>query len=264
LIHRLLISLVSIGLNAYHQAPALTKDGLCLLQDKPPSPHHLRALPRLLAGKRIWAWCLLSWGSLVVACQLFPGDLWACALFVSLPWYRLMVQAPVLADAPALVFTLAATRLPLFGLLAGATSEKAFAFIALYSQSWTAAGLALAATLYVILLSNGNPREAMPPLQIGRLRAFRWISAGFLVLPWGAGMAALASPSWTPWEALTVVVAYGQLLAAWDTSRLYMWAAPVVLPKAVAVLPSWARLPAVVATWFNPWAAPGKRGEIVC
>lgn len=60
-----------------------------------------------------------------------------------------------------------------------------------------------------------------------------------------------------------MAVAYGQMLVAWDTIRMIQWSAPVVLPRAVAVIPTAWRLPAVVATWFNPWAR-APRNQVLC
>jgi hypothetical protein len=57
---------------------------------------------------------------------------------------------------------------------------------------------------------------------------------------------------------ITTVVAYGQLLVATGTARLYQWAAPPVVLGAATVIPArWAiGIPGLHQ--FNPWAGEGQ------
>ncbi|MGZ4766824.1 MAG: hypothetical protein ACXV6M_14320 [Ilumatobacteraceae bacterium] len=76
-----------------------------------------------------------------------------------------------------------------------------------------------------------------------------------LILPWGGALVALSN--YSPQLALTAAVAYGQLLIATDTVRLYQWCFPVVLLAAVHAVPmAWLPL-LVVLTIANPFASEG-------
>jgi hypothetical protein len=173
-----------------------------------------------------------------------------------------MAVAPVLVDAPAMAGVLAARRWPslAWGCLAP-ISERAPVWAALYS--WNAGPVFLGLTLMLIAMRRKHSPRRAPAWKVGLSRGERWSDAKAMALLWGAGLAALWSTSWTLQEALIVVVAYGQMLVAYDTVRMIQWSAPVVLPRAVAVIPAPWRLPALVATWVNPWAR-APRGQVIC
>jgi hypothetical protein len=257
----------SIALTHYMHGVTVTVDGKRLMKRPRPSPFHLRWLLPLICRDRTWAWMATAWLGLIAAVVLFPGDLWAAGLFCCLPWFRTMAQA-VLVDAPAFAVSLAAMRLSGFwgGVAAFwgvGISERVPVWGALYGWRWDWLYVGLCMVLIAWKFAKSTPREGIPPFMAGHAQSMRWTSAAMLLLPWGAGLAALLSPFWTYREALIVVVAYGQMLAANDGTRLYMWAAPVVLPKAVAIIPARWMVPAIVATWFNSWATPTERGRVL-
>jgi len=273
---RALIAIASIAMTRYQWGSTVVKDSERLMRPVRPAPFHLRWLVPLLCRDRVWAWTLISYSCLIVATCLFPGDLWAAGLFVCLPWFRVMAQCPVLTDAPALALSLAAMRLPskiafsdrwaalAITVLGSGVSERFPVWASLYGWRLDVlyAGLTMVAVAWKWVKSA--KREGPPPFLVGWSRAWRWNNATVLVLPWGAGLAALFDPSWSLRELLIVAVAYGQMLAVFNELRMYMWAAPIVLPKAVAVLPPQLRIPALVFTWFAPWQNPKQRGEVWC
>jgi hypothetical protein len=265
----------SIALTWYqHTSHLITKDGERLLARPRPAPFHTRWLMPTCLGDRQWLWALATWAFLLGTCLLFPGGVWACALWVALPWFRAVAQCPVLVDGGAVFMSLAAARWPApahwyspnpplaLSLLGGSICEKAPVFAALYAWRWELL-LGLAMPVMLAFVVKGGPRDsAMGALATGRARAMRLADLFIMVLPWGAGLAALFDPHWTLQEIVTVAVAYGQLFVAYDSSRLYQWSAPVVIPKAIGVLPRWALLPAVVVTWVNPFGATMNHGEV--
>jgi hypothetical protein len=235
----------------YHQGGiAVTVDGMAYLSPPPrPSPYHLRWLLPMLLGSRIWAWCIVSWASLLATCVLFPGG---ALLWAGLPWFRTMAQAPVLVDAPAMALALLTLRRPAccWG-IGWAVSERFPILAALISGSpWPLLGLLGVAALSTRM--EHGPGDS--PLRVGLDNAPRLASLHTMLLPWGVGLLALLSPGWTVREVALVAVAYGQMLVAHDSVRLYQWAAPVVLPKAWALIPARWRMVAVVLHWLNPWA----------
>ncbi len=80
-----------------------------------------------------------------------------------------------------------------------------------------------------------------------------------MVTPWGVCVAGLfaGDASILPMLVLTLVLAYGQLLVATDTVRLYQWGAPPLILGTVLVLPTWALGLALVPHLLNPWAGRG-------
>lgn len=68
-----------------------------------------------------------------------------------------------------------------------------------------------------------------------------------MLFPWGIGLFALVEP--TIQLAATALAAYAQVFVATDTTRLYMWAAPVVLTIAVTLIPV-SLLPAALVLHF--------------
>lgn len=271
------MALVALAATVYHHAGfVITQDGQRLMPAEPfrrgimpaqeskgpESPFHIRWLLPFLLRRRIWAWCVVSWACLVASTLLFPGDLWSAALWCSMPWFRCMAAAPVLVDAPSLAGALAARRWPSWwwGFLAP-ISERAPIWASLFSWSVGPAGCAI--PLVWAVAYRAHTKRKLPGWRVGVLRGERWTDGFALLLCWGAGMAALLVTDWTLQELVIIAVAYGQMLVAHDTVRMAQWAAPVVLPRAVAVIPGPWRLAAVVVTWFNPWAR-APRGQVLC
>ena len=147
----------------------------------------------------------------------------------------------------------------------GTVTERVPIWQGLYSLRPEMTFIGLCAVGVVWKFASSGPRESKGAWATGRARAMRWTDATALLLPWGAGLVALLTlQDWTIQEYAIVVVAYGQMLAAFDTIRLTGWAAPVVCHRAMAPIPPRWRPAALIATWFNPWGSPKRRGEVLC
>jgi hypothetical protein len=91
------------------------------------------------------------------------------------------------------------------------------------------------------------------PLQSGiKFHREKILNMKLMLLTWGAGLASVFGV-WDFKQLITVLVAYGSQLFATDTQRIYMWCFPVVIAVAVTVIPEAYYVPAVLATWFNPF-----------
>jgi hypothetical protein len=142
--------------------------------------------------------------------------------------------------------------------LAAAVWEKSPLFAAAFSwQPW------LLLALLVPLVRMRVPPPAPPddqtlahPIKTGlQWHRNQWRNPYKMALPWGACLIALVDP---PIElAVALVLAYGQLLMATDTVRLYQHAAPMACIAAASVCPiEWAWV-ILAAHWLNPWAGDG-------
>lgn len=268
LLARIAIAVAVIAVTQYQFGAGFTKDSQALQSKPRPSPFHLRWLLPTICGQSRMAWSAATWGGLVAASVLFPGDLWALALFACSPWYRFIATVPVTTDGAALAFALSATRdsgwfaVPI-ALAGGAVAERVPVWQALYTLRPEYAYVGLCAVLVAWKWISSVPRDGESAVATGRARAVRLSNIEMLVLSWGAGGAALLAP-WSVHEAVIVAVAYGQMLLAWDTVRMIGWAAPVIYPKAVSIIPARFLPAAVVLSWFNPWGASRKRGVVVC
>jgi len=178
---------------------------------------------------------------------------------------------PVLVDAPAMLLALlAACTLEagwwpaaiVFVLLAGATKETAPGFAALWA--WNPVllvGLVAPAIRFLQrsgedVLDERNAWILAHPFRAAReFHQGRWLDWRLMVAPWGVLLTAL----WEPDVQLVVVlaVAYGQLLVATDSVRLYQWAWPAALVAALGVVPAELLAVAVIAHLYNPFAGDG-------
>jgi len=106
----------------------------------------------------------------------------------------------------------------------------------------------------------GEESMLRDPLRAGRLSHMgRWLDPASMVAPWGAGVLAAftTDPAIIPSLVITTVLAYGQLLVATGTARLYQWAAPPVVLGAATVIPARWAIGILVLHQFNPWAGEG-------
>ena len=268
-----LIGAASIALTLYQHGCAVSSDGSVYLDlaKRQRSPFCLRWLLPLILPKRLASWAAISWLSLVGSAAAMWW--WACimdsqspvavaAMWTTLPIYRVAAHFPVLVDAPGLALGLAAACMAQTGqvrrgvvttIFANTINEKTAIFAALWAKSPMLAFGLIPTVIAAIVCRLRHGRQRLSVVSRARQRnATRLNSAAALLAPWGLGLAAVFA-SWTPIELATLAVAYAQLFVACDCTRLYQWAAPVVLPKAVAVLPSHWHVPAIVAMWFNPW-----------
>jgi hypothetical protein len=225
---------------------------------------HLAALPPLMT---VWLGHWLHDERLQVV-----GALLVCGL--SGIW-RITLRWPVLVDAPAMTWAVASAiafqhNVPLLGiglaLVTGCIKESAPVFAACYGWTFLAligliAPLIRALTARVGTDLMGQPHVTRQPVAASRVHHLgKWFDARAMILPWGAGiLAALVTDQRIiPILVVTVILAYGQVLVATDTARLYQWAGPPVILAAMSVLPPrWAFL-ALLAHLFNPWAGTAE------
>lgn len=229
--------------------------------------------------RALWfvSWPLLAAGAFVWASGMgasTPQALAATAFLVALPgvWGPVSVR-PVGVDLPTMAIAIWAAAafahgLPVLGVVlavwAALGKEQAPVWVALWA--WNPAALvALAVVPVVYLLRRPTiDRVTATPLlrdvhdhpvrqSLAHHRG-QWRNAWFMVAPWGVTLAALYAPS----VSLIVVlaVAYGQLVVATDTVRLYQsTAGPVMALAAALVIPTpWLLLAVAIhiVWWRDP------------
>jgi hypothetical protein len=252
-----------------------------------PFPFALRWLLPLLCGASVRRWQLLTAAHLVILPPLVTlwiepwiaddrlrvaGGLLVCG-FAGV--WRTSLARPVLVDAPAMTWSLGAAILfqhhlwylgILASLVAGSIKETAPVFAACYA--WNPLGLLgllapIARRLTVRAGSDPVGEESLlrDPLRTGRLSHMgRWLSPASMLAPWGAAVLAVftTDPAIIPGLVITTAAAYGQLLFATGTARLYQWAAPPVALAAATVIPARWAIGVLVLHLFNPWAGDGR------
>jgi hypothetical protein len=80
-----------------------------------------------------------------------------------------------------------------------------------------------------------------------------------MIAPWGVTVIGVFTPDRGVLVMLvtTLCLAYGQLMLATDTVRLYQWAAPaMILATMTVATPVWAVV-ALIVHLSNPWAGDG-------
>jgi hypothetical protein len=252
------------------------------------APFHLRwLLPTLCRNdmRRWWGVWLASWPILAGGMVAFglASDLGvqrsivAALLVLGLPGVLgPRVTIPVGVDLPALALGSWAAAAMVHGwwpvalvlvALASTVRETSGVWVGLWS--WHPAPLAVG--LVVVVLRHAiTDRRGLDPLTESQpvLRrvhehpirsslehhAGRWRDAWVMVAPWGVCLAALVDPSWQ--LGVVLLIAYGQLLVATDTVRLYQSAvAPVMALGAAAWLPApwlWLAVVLHVMWWRKP------------
>lgn len=245
-----------------------------------PRPFAWRWLLPTLCGPRPRAWQTIAWLSLIASAAgvaALAGDwrhaLAAGLLTAGLPAARYNVTHPVLVDQPAMATAIWAAVCVehhiwwlaiLLVLVAGTMRETAPVFAALYA--WNPVLLVglvpVAIAMLVIRTGPDIPTFANDrthqwilahPWQAGR--KYHHLLDPTLVAPWGGALAGLANLDVQ--LAVTLAVAYSQLLVATDTVRLYQWAAPVLVCAAVGAVPvAWLPVLVIVTVW-NPLAGNG-------
>lgn len=273
-----LVAVLTVCMVYYASGDAVSPDGVKYLRSAAggsvPVPFHLRRLlPRLL-GKSVVAWRVCSWGSLVVlsVCvgeiarcygMSFQSSVLASVLVCGLPIFRTSVFFPVLVDAPALALTSLSVLLVMNGevlfavlvVMVGAAVKEhvpVFSFLACMCP-WLLLGLLVP----IILRYTGEPARGeypgeLHPFQFARtFHAKEVFSAKHHVLPWGVCATAAFSPP-TLGLCLSLVVSYGMLLVASDSTRVYQWALIPMCIAASSVVPEWLVIPAAVSHTFWP------------
>lgn len=78
-----------------------------------------------------------------------------------------------------------------------------------------------------------------------------WFDIKRSVLVWGITIIAIANMNIH--LAVVLAVAYGSVLLATDSTRLIMWAFPIVISSALPVFPIDWSVPLIAVHWFNPY-----------
>ncbi|MEV0974595.1 hypothetical protein [Microtetraspora glauca] len=224
---------------------------------------HVAALPALTA---MW---LSHWVDDPLRCAL--GGL----LVVGLPGlWQINLRWGVLVDGSSMAWALASAialqhEQPLLAcalaVVCGCIKETGPVFAACFA--WSPLPLAGLIVPVVLRLTARRTSDLLgdddlldKPLVAGLVAHYRrWLDPLFMVTPWGVCMAGVlvGDAAVLPMLVITLTIAYGQLLVATDTVRLYQWGAPPLILGTVLVLPTWALGVALVPHLVNPWAGRG-------
>lgn len=253
----------------------LTPDGaryVAASRQRVARPFHLRWLLPRLCGASERRWTVVSRASVVAIGALvavYAGSPWmACVAFLPGIWFNW--RHPVLVDATGMAAALAAAvvwphcwpaALALV-LIAGCVRETAPVWSAIYA--WNPillVGLVPVAVRWLMrqgddVLDAENRWILDHPIRASlKYHAGAWLDPFTMVTPWGAllvGIGALSAQL-----EVAIAVAYGQLLVATDSVRLFQWAAPVLALAAVNAVPAWALPFVALGVVFNPWKGSG-------
>ena len=278
-LYAVMMTAAAYGLRWYSEGAVLTPDGRIYLAagmgERAPRPYVWRILlPRILRGSHT-AWAATSAVSLIATGPLLCGYLGALgyhprlqlvgvAALIGLPGiWRLGVRYPVLVDQTGLALAIATAWASVEGLwwlvvplavLTGLVRESAAIWAAVFA--WSALplyGLVLPVIMAIFVKPGAVPKDCgwlLDPIrQARRHHAGQWFDLTAMVLPWGvlSVTTGIALASGIVWPlVVAMVLAYGQMLVADDTTRLYQQAAPLVIASALPALdqlPAWALLP---------------------
>lgn len=215
-----------------------------------PLPFSLRWLLPVVLGSSRLRWHVTTAAALVALGPLVwlrTRSMEAVWLLVWLPGiFEQLSRHPRLVDAPAWALALAAALVwpscwwagLLLALAAGATRETAAVFAAV----WAGEPLLALGVIGALVGPSSSPpdsEELEAPWAFARSRHPNFLDAAIMLGPWGAlaPLAAIGALEASPRElviaGVALVLAYGQLLRAGDTARLFSWAAPALLPLAL-------------------------------
>ncbi len=234
-----------------------------------PKPYHYRwLLPTALGtDERKWTWTSrVSVLAMLPAMRWMTGR-WAPGLFVfGLDGVWGMARKyPTVVDPFAMLAAIAAgaaTRRRrwvaaiVLSLVAGAAKETAPVFAALYAGNpLPLVGMVSPAVMATRPEGPDVTDDFSHSAVIAPFESAWWVRQGkafdwrLWIAPFGA---LVAGVNGDPRTLATVAAAYGQTVAAVDTTRLVQWAWPVLADNTVNTFGD--RWPvALVAHWFNPW-----------
>jgi hypothetical protein len=189
---------------------------------------------------------------------------------------RLNLRWPVLVDASAMTWAVGSAIAlqhrcyPVavaLALVAGSIKESGPIFAACYAWHPLALAGLLAPAVRRLVAPVGpdifDELEASilaHPLRAGLIaHAGRGLDPRLMLTPWGIGLLGWVIPPrpMIPMLILTLVLAYGQLLIATDSVRLYQWAAPPVILATISVIPPEFAALALLVHLLNPWSGDG-------
>lgn len=246
-----LASVVLCTVLAKGTKPSLSPDGRFYLERPNVRPYCMRRPLALV--KSFEAWRAVSWSSTVVcatATGVYCGSAWASALVLGLPVLRQSFRFPVLTDQAALaaLAVSAATGRWEFAAIGGLFNEKCPVFGAVLVSPLALVGLIPAFALHLAGEKPlpGDPEWLKHPLKEGWRMIGRLAEPRISVLPWGGALLGFQHLDFRGWA--SVLLGYGQLVAAQDSARLYMYS---FLPVVRAVQPPLLPLAALLC-WVNP------------
>jgi hypothetical protein len=246
-----------------------------------PRPFCYRWLLPAVCGASLVRWrvasvfgVLLTCIGIVSLCQTWWQALAGVIVFVALPMTEFNLRNPVLTDSLSLGLATVSAALfvndlvvpaVLVACVAGMVKESAPVFAALFAFSpWLLLAL-IPVLVRMVVVKPGIDVVTGPGIEDTLLHPFRTgvrfhkamvlKRSEYLIAPWGGLLIALTVVDVR--LALCLVVAYGQLLIATDTVRLYQWCAPLVIVYAVACVPAPWLLLLVLSVVFNPFRGDG-------
>lgn len=246
-----------------------------------PRPFCYRWLLPVLCGASLVRWRVASVLGVLLTCigiMSLCGSWWQAlagvVVFVALPMTEFNLRNPVLTDSLALGLATVSAALfandlvvpaVLVACVAGMVKESAPVFAALFAFTpWLLLAL-IPVLVRMVVVKPGVDVVVGPGIEDTLRHPFRTgvrfhremvlTRNVYLIAPWGGLLVALSVVDMR--LALCVVVAYGQLLLATDTVRLYQWCAPLVIVYAVACVPTSWLLLLVLSVVFNPFRGDG-------
>lgn len=238
-----------------------------------PQPFNDRWLLPFFAGPEPRRWVSWQRSAMATCCFLavsYCHTWWAFPIPLALSGLTINLKLPVLVDLPAMECALGAAVALQRGwwplalvlvLIAGATKETAPVFAALWAWNpLLLVGMLAPAIRHLFWkpgpdVLDGPAAEALTHPWRASLEAHRgqWLAPAVWLAPWGPLLIGFGRPSWQVGG--TLIVAYAQCLIATDSTRLFVWAWPVLAAQTFAVVDArWWPLIAVLA-FANP--APG-------
>lgn len=273
MIWALLLAALTFVLIRLDERPALAPDTAYYLAlakgDKAPRPFCGRWLMPLLLRDRVRWWTVSVGASFLVGAaamySLAGGSVVAAALWLWLPNTRFHLRHPVLVDLPGIVLPMAAAAwLPAdwryvvpAALVIGAVREWGIIWYAVLLWSpLPLVGLLSVAFGYMRfgreMEQGDNPFITNPLSTISRYRMGHVFNWKLMLLPWGMVLPLALISGQFPW--LIFLLAYLPLVIATDHARIYLYAAPVLIPIALAapIPPAWWGAVVLVHV-FNPY-----------
>jgi len=259
-------------------SPAISPDGVRYLTmaggKRVARPFHYRWLmPKLIGTEPIaWkAWTVGAGIAIMLGAWALTGHSEVGIFAAAVPGVaKISKKFPVLIDPFAMALALWSAAAFVHGfwpvgvvlsLVAGAAKESAPIFAAAYAwHPLGLVGLAAPAIRHCFkqgddVLDDENKWVLAHPFKAS-VKYHKGVPPWVYVLPWGGLLAGFVGPY--SWQLIvTVALAYGMVLMATDTVRLYQWAWPVVAWQAYVVFgPDWMLL-LFVLTAVNPFATDG-------
>lgn len=267
------VSLLIVFLLTLDETPTLAPDSRYYLElargERVPAPFCYRPLLPFVLGTDEWRWRVATVTGLVAQGVLvagLTGDVRASVLLLALPGgARFSVRCPVLVDPWALAGAIGLawaalhfpTAVPLWFLLLGAMRETSPVWSAVYAGGyWPLIGLAVVPVAHQWLRRPTNPSDPIwiqhPVLCLMRRRG-HFLDWHTMLVPWGVLLPLALIGNWQH-TTLVYLLASVPLLVTTDTARIHQWAAPALIPAALAAPMPDVVWPVLLALHiFNPY-----------